>query len=338
MNNIEAKQEDRHMNKKRKYLIWIGIIVILVGGFFVLDSILFDGIRARHIQESDFQGEYFADPGIEKKPTIILIGGGHWGNYWGNEFALNGYVGLSLPYYRAKGLPDLMEEIPLEYFKNAINWLRQQPEVDQDAIILMGASRNAELSLTIAAYFPELVKGVIAYAPSSVSWSNTVLPFNSDIVKPSWTFNGEDVPYIPMEKISGADSKELETLPYWNNGLDRIQQYENAEIRVEKIGGSILLLSGKDDKVWPSAYMSDMIEKRINENDFKYGFYNIQYENAGHLISRNAQTISSGRIGSMNLNGKDYEFEFGGTIDGDLKAITNSYEKIFSFLKEYESK
>jgi len=324
------------MNKIQKNLIRIGILIIIIGGYFILDNILFDGFKSRKIKENGFQAEFFAAEGIENKPTIILIGGGQWGNYWGREFAAKGYVGLSLPYYGREGLPKLMEEIPLEYFENAIIWLTKQPEVNRNGIILMGASRNAELSLTIAAIFPELVNGVIAYAPSSVVWSNTVLPFSSDIIKPTWTYNGEDIPYIPMEKISGTNSPKIETLPYWKNGLENIEQYEQAEIQVEKIGGPILLFSGKEDKIWPSSLMSNMIEKRIRENDFKHSFDNIQYEDAGHLISRSAQTISDGRTGRMNLNGKNYEFEFGGTVEGDLSAITDSKEKVLSFIQGYE--
>ncbi|MEO0900275.1 MAG: acyl-CoA thioester hydrolase/BAAT C-terminal domain-containing protein, partial [Bacteroidota bacterium] len=45
--------------------------------------------------------------------------------------------------------------------------------------------------------------------------------------------------------------------------MQQIDQYPSAVIPVEKIAGPILLLSGRDDQVWPSATMSDMMEERL---------------------------------------------------------------------------
>jgi len=325
------------VKNKRKYIALILIPMVLIIGYLVIDTILFDGFNGKEITEEGFQAKFFSKPDIRNKPAVVLIGGGQGGEYWANKFAEKGIVSLSLPYYRLPGLPSLMEEIPLEYFEKAINWLGSQPEVDRNKIILMGASRNGELSLVIASSFPELVSGVIAYAPSAISWSNTVLPFNSDSLKASWTYLDQDIPYLPMKKIKGNDSSKIETLEYWRNGLKNINQHEESIIPVEKINGPILLLSGKDDKIWPSATMSDMIEERLRAQGFQYEFDNVQYENAGHLISRDISMVSQGRIGQMEVDGKIYEFEYGGTIEGDKSAIIQSQEKILSFIQSYES-
>jgi uncharacterized protein len=165
------------MNKKFKLISGsVAIVALSIVGYFFLDYILFDGVKPKYVSENGFRSTLFSNKNAENRPTIILIGGGHWGDYWGQEFAKSNYVGLSLPYYREEGLPQLMEEIPLEYFEKAVLWLKKQPEVNPDKIIVMGASRNAELALLIASFFPNNIHGVIAYSPSSVSWSNTVLP------------------------------------------------------------------------------------------------------------------------------------------------------------------
>ena len=322
------------MKKNRKYIIWIGIIAFLFVGYFIADSFLFNGVKPRIINDNGFQANYFVKKDTEKKASIVLIGGGQWGDYWGQQFAEIGFVGLSLHYTGREGLPKLPEEINLEYFENAIKWLKKQPEVDPDKIIVMGASRNAELSLVIASIFPKLVRGVIAYAPSSVSWSNTVLPYNSNDLKPSWKYQGIDIPYIPMDKISGNESNKIKTLEYWKSGLAKTDFLTQATIRVEKINGPILLFSGKDDMVWPSSLMADMIEQRIKENNFKYSFQNIKYEEAGHLISSNPKSNSDFRIGKININGKDYEFEYGGTNEGDNKAKQDAKMRLLDFIEK----
>ncbi len=316
----------------KKYIIGIGLLAILFVGYLVLDNLLFDGVRPRSINENGFQANYFVKKDIEAKATVVLIGGGSWGDYWGQELAKQGFVGLSLPYIGRAGLPKLPEAIDLGYFEKAIDWLRDQPEVDGAKIMVMGASRNAELALVLGTMYPEMISGVIAYAPSSVIWSNTVLPYNSDEIKASWMYNGAELPYVPMNKIVGNNSNKITTLDYWKGGLEKEDKVELASIRVEQINGPILLLSGKADKVWPSAYMADKIEQRIKGHNFQYSFQNIQYENAGHLISANPEVPSNIRVGNMTIEDNDYEFEYGGTNEGDHAARQAAKSEVIEFM------
>ena len=294
---------------------------------------LYNGIKPKSINGYGFQADYFVKNNTNSKAAVILVGGGQWGNYWAQQFAVKDMVGLSIPYTGKEGLPRLPEEIELEYFENAINWLINQPEVDPSKIVVMGASRNAELALVIASTFTESISGVVAYAPSSVSWSNTVLPYNSDELKSSWKYKGIDIPYVPMNKIIGNESNKIKLLEYWKSGLAKTNFITQAAIKVEKINGPIILFSGKDDKVWPSSIMADMIEKRLEDNSFEHSFKNIKYDNAGHLISNNPDDKSSYRTGRIHIDGKDYEYEFGGNDNGDFKAKQDAKMKLMEFLE-----
>nr|WP_299069927.1 acyl-CoA thioester hydrolase/BAAT C-terminal domain-containing protein [uncultured Allomuricauda sp.] len=322
------------MRKNRKYIFFIGIAALLFVGYLIADNMLFNGIKPYSVHESGFQANYFVKENTKSKAAVILIGGGQWGDYWAQQFANKGMVGLSLPYIGEEGLPRLPEEIELEYFENAINWLRKQSEVDPNKIIVMGASRNAELALIIASTFPESVSGVVAYAPSSVSWSNTVLPYNSNELKSSWKYKGVDIPYVPMNKIIGNESDKIKMVDYWKNGLAKTNFILQAAIKVEKINGPIILFSGNDDKVWPSSIMADMIERRLGHNSFEHSFQNIKYDNAGHLISNNPDNNSSYRTGIINIDGKDYKYEFGGNNIGDFKAKQDAKLKLMEFIEK----
>ena len=322
------------MGISRKYIIGIVITILLVIGYFIADSILFSGVKARTINENGFQANYFVKTNTKRSTSIVLIGGGQWGDYWGQQFANRGYSGLSLPYTQREGLPKLPEEINLEYFEKALAWLKKQPEVDPNKIVVMGASRNAELALLLASVFPRSISGVVAYAPSAVSWSNTVLPYNSNELKSSWKYKGLDIPYVPMDKISGNQLNSNNMLEYWNKGLQKADFIGQAAIKVEKINGPILLFSGKDDQVWPSSIMADMIEKRLETNTFEHSFQNIKYENAGHLISSNPDDNTSYRTGTIKISGKDYEYEYGGNDEGNFKAKRDAKLKLMEFLEK----
>ena len=121
---------------------------------------------------------------------------------------------------------------------------------------------------------------------------------------------------------------------YWKNGLEKKDFIIQATIKVEKINGPIILFSGNDDKVWPSSIMADMIEKRLEDNSFEHSFQNIKYDNAGHLISNNPDDNSSYRTGIININGKDYEYEFGGNDNGDFKAKQDAKIKLMKFIEK----
>jgi dienelactone hydrolase len=331
INDLATIQTTTYM-KKRTLIIGISAIAILVISYFIIDNILFTGIRPESIDQDGIKGNYYAAPNTEKKAAVLLVGGGQWGDYWGSELVKRGSVGLSLPYTRLDGLPELPEEIPLEYFQKALIWLSKQPEVDPNKMVVMGASRNAELALLIASHYPEIVSGAVAYSPSSVSWSNTVLPFNSDDLKASWTYKGEDIPYIPMEKIAGSESTTINTMEYWTGGLNNKPYLDDASIKVERINGPILLLSGKDDEVWPSSLMADMIEERLKQFNLSENVHNIQYVDAGHLISGNPESIDEARTGKMNIQGKEYDYRYGGTREGDFKAKQDAKKRVFELI------
>jgi len=318
----------------KKMILWTIAILIIVSGLWWTKEKFFNAVRPQSITQDGFNANYFKMGNGAGKTAVIILGGGPYGDFWGSKFANAGHVGLSLPYYRAEGLPDKIEEIPLEYIEKAIDWLKSQPEVNSDKIIVMGGSTSAELALLVSSTLPDKVKGVIALCPSSVSWSNTVFPWSSDEIKAKWTFKGQPIPYIAMEKIKGNSTDKIETLSYWNKGLDDTLQVSQAAIKVERISGPILLITPIDDKVWPSLRMSDMIVKRLTDHNFKFKYENIKYENAGHGIMFQKHNALNEDKGQMKIDGKVYEFDYGGTPTGNLAGQVDSREKIMEFVNK----
>lgn len=59
-----------------------------------------------------------------------------------------------------------------------------------------------------------------------------------------------------------------ESLKATQIALENGDEFAAAIIPVENISGPILLLSAKDDALWPSKYMSEKIVSRLTENNF----------------------------------------------------------------------
>ena len=112
---------------------------------------------------------------------------------------------------------------------------------------------GSELALLAGATFPN-IKAVVAYSPSNASWGTLA----GGPQKAAWTIDGNPVPFVPnpprellscIKEMSSRLSPLLQGL-----FLSYSHAVQRAEIPVEKINGGILLISGKDDRVWSGTF------------------------------------------------------------------------------------
>jgi len=259
------------------------------------------------INTNGFVADFYCDPDITNKFGILLLGGSEGGRPRTRGYlAENGYPTLALAYFKEKGLPENLVSIPLEYFDTPIQWLQHNKNIPSTNIVVIGGSRGAELALVLASLKPA-IKGVVATAPSSVVWAG--LPKDTSAgACPSWTLEGKPLPYMPIHTndiTSGIYN-------YFVRSLARHADVERAVIHVENIRGPILLVSGQDDALWPSAEMGNAVCARLKDARFKYAYTNLVYKNAGHTLSTN--------------------FMIGGTLEGNNEARTDLTKQILAFL------
>jgi dienelactone hydrolase len=190
-------------------------------------------------------GRLWAPKRDGRRPVAVLSLGGSEGGFasdWVERLvASRGYPVLQLAYFDAEGLPDELREIPLEYFTRAVARLRADTGVKR--VVVLGYSRGGELALILGSRFPELVDGVVAYAPSSVV--NRSLDCGA-----AWTLRGAPLP--------AADCSEYGSTSPSN---------EDAVIAVERIDGPVMTVAGVSDSVWPAASYAAAIERRLEEHN-----------------------------------------------------------------------
>jgi len=259
--------------------------------------------------------DFFPAEGSAKKIGVLLLGGSEGGKpdrHLAQMFAQNGYAVLAPAYFRAEGLPDELELIPLEYLDRALLSLRRQANLRSESVVIVGASKGAELALLLAAR-DATVAGVIALSPSSVVWQG--LPGKSGPTHPqsSWSLNGQPVPFVPYaqgESFDPADPRSIYKI--YERSLAQKAAVAQATIAVEKIHGPVLLLSGSQDDLWPSGQMGDAILARLKTMGFPYPCEHAKYEDAGHTLN-------------------EY-FLRGGTVEGNRTARQEASKKMLEFL------
>ena len=116
-----------------------------------------------------FVGTYFAPALNAPHPAVLQLGGsyGGHGDLPAALLASHGYPTLALAYFKEPGLPQTLQDVPLEYFAKALRWLATQPGVDPNRVLIYGVSRGGEAALLLGATYPELIHGVIACTPSA---------------------------------------------------------------------------------------------------------------------------------------------------------------------------
>ena len=255
-------------------------------------------------------------------PAILVLGGSEGGEGGGKRlgeaFARQGYGVLALAYFKAEGLPDQLQEVPLEYFAKAIAWLQANPLVDPNRIGLYGISKGGEAALLVASRAPA-IRAVVAVVPSSLVWQGINFADYTD-VKSSFSLNGQPVPYLPYDTSAPFTS----ILDLYERSLKFADGHPEAAIPVEKINGPVLLLSGKGDSLWPSAAMSDRVIARLDAKGFKFRHQHIAYPDAGH-----------GAMSPPNGSGKNSGYaNMGGTEAGNGFARADSWARIQAFFGE----
>lgn len=281
------------------------------------------------IDEDDMQAVFYRPKFQDNSPVVIRFGGSEGGinSQDGGLLANYGIASLTVGYHRGTfnnpRLPENLTEIPVEIVGRAIAWVKQQESIDPDKIYLYGVSRGSELALLGAALYPE-IKGVVAVVPSSVSWDGYFSDYNKYKELPSWTWQGKPLAFVkPVWADEFSKPKPWTFADGFLRGLAPVPADSPTRLPVELIQGKILLISGTDDKMWPSSMMAEQLTERAKKANADKDIVHLKYEGAGHLIGiPYAPTMIQDRI-----------ITYGGNAEANAKASEDSWPKIIKFFR-----
>ncbi|KAH0620629.1 hypothetical protein JD844_021288, partial [Phrynosoma platyrhinos] len=216
--------------------------------------------------------------------------GGGLVEYRASLLASRGYVTLALAYLAFEDLPSFPDVIELDYFGEAVEFLKKQEQVQMvDAIVeltvtllplsfqvqstrigVLGLSKGADLALALATFWP----GIQAAVSISGSGVNSFLPLQvKDRIIPPHPYD--------LSKIKVTSDSEI--LDYSEIMADPTDPATwQCRIPVEKSLSKFLFLTGQDDRNWTSEKFCREAVRRLQENGCHVEFY--CYPGAGHLL------------------------------------------------------
>jgi uncharacterized protein len=288
-----------------------------------------EGVSRIDLRQDGLHGEFYAPHGAKSKPALLLIGGSEGGveaiSQMATSFAKAGYPTLALAYWNLPGLPPTLENIPLEYFDKAIAWLKRQPQVAPHAIGMLGWSRGAEAALLVSSRNPTIGL-TIAVAPSGVVWQGLNFA-NMGHTQPAWTVNGKPLPSVLPEGKGYRPDQALAQM--FTAAFETMEARPDAAIPVERIRGDVLLISGGQDRIWPSTRFADRIVARLQALNFKGTVLHLDYPDAGHGL------FVGEPDGPMVRSVDMANAMMGGTQEANAKARADSWRRTLAFLQAH---
>ncbi|WP_033257023.1 acyl-CoA thioesterase/bile acid-CoA:amino acid N-acyltransferase family protein [Kitasatospora phosalacinea] len=257
-----------------------------------------DGVTSRKLTPAadGIAGELFLPaPGTPRRPAVLVLGGsegGNGGTSTASLLASHGYPALALGYFRLPGLPDRLEDIPLEYFARAAELLAGQAGTDPAHVLALGYSRGSEAALLLADDYPELVHGAIVYSPSAQVNGGFPNPGTT-----AWTKDGKAVAQGPVP-------------------LDRVS-------------GPVLAVAGADDLLWPSPRSARQIVQELDADHDPYPHRALVFPDAGHGVGTYPY-LAAGTRPTHPVTGR--QSYLGGTRAGNAAAQAAGWPEVLALL------
>eukprot|EP00066_Takifugu_rubripes_P006792 XP_003971843.2 PREDICTED: acyl-coenzyme A thioesterase 1-like isoform X2 [Takifugu rubripes] len=283
---------------------------------------MMEGMKRIPVQEGRIRGVLFIPPGKGPFPGImdLYTFGGGLSEPRASLLANEGYVVLALAYYGYQDLPKKPKMLDLEYFEEAVKYLRDHPEVKGPGIGLISISYSGGLAMAMSSFLP----GITATVCINGCIGNTVLPLRyKDIVIPPLPPDTANVTFTDSGLVDIRDA-----LP------DPSSEESKASIfPIERASCRFLFAASEDDHNWNSVTSAKHAAAVLRDHG-NQAFDVVTYPKAGHFLEvPHMPFCPSGFHAAVGTN-----VVFGGEPKAHCEAQLDLWEKVQEFFRTYLGK
>ncbi|XP_029985198.1 acyl-coenzyme A thioesterase 1 [Sphaeramia orbicularis] len=281
-----------------------------------------EGMKRIPVKEGRIRGVLFIPPGNGPFPAIVDLYtfGGRLSEVRASLLANQGFVVLALAYLGYQDLPKTPEYLDMEYFEEAVTYLRGCSEVKGPGVGVISISHSGALALSMASFLP----GISATVFINGCIANCLIPLHyKDIVVPPLPFNTDEVEIIDSTLLDirycMADSTLEENRPCMPP--------------IERATGHFLFAASEDDHNWRSVFYVNQAAEILRSHG-KESFEVVTYPNAGHFLEvPNMPFCPSSVHGAIGM-----AVTFGGEAKAHSEAQLDLWERVLNFFKRHLNK
>lgn len=285
----------------------------------------------------EFMGELFYSENSNDK-TIILLGGSDGArgglSLLAGPLASRGFNVLTVGYFNEEGLPEKLEEIPLEYFEKVFSWLKRNTVTHNSEIYIHGTSKGGELALLLASRY-NVISKVAVSSPHAYCFQALDGLMSGKNVS-SWSYKGKSLPFIPVDNDIFFEHQRScleKNTPFgfattYKKSVEIANNKEEARIKIENAHADLLLIAGQEDNVWNTHEACAEIMNILEKHNYKYNYNLLEYKNLGHSLPIPYVLPLSE---TLNIQMPLGVFTCGGTLKGNSYGQSDSWHKTIDF-------
>lgn len=284
-----------------------------------------DGLVVEHLDQGHLQGFHLRPAEGDVKPGVVVVYGGSEGSPDFDsaiKIAKEGHEVLSLFMFGQPNLQPTLLKIPLEQFGAALDYIDSLGKASEP-LMVMGTSKGAEYALNLASKYPE-IDTVIARVPSAYTFNGLDMSQRGS----SWTWKGEELPYVDVTKgsfptfiknvmIPSALGTPVSYRDTYTAAVEKDPDLASKTIAIDQSKARIVALAATADAVWDSSAMAKTLQQIRPENTEVH-----VYEGAGHIFRLSTDYVAS----------KYMVMKTGGSAAANQEAYDSSWEVIFKEL------
>ena len=234
--------------------------------------------------------------------------------------ASHGFVALALDYFTPDESGKLPPYFELEYFEEAVDWLRTHPKVVPGGIGLHAICLGSWIAMLLASFRSEAIKATVAISPISYA-SLCAFKYRGKI---SETFPFDESKLLTTDY--GIEVRHLWPSVTKDNGSD--SKY-SAITSCEDISCPLLMIYGTDDRNLNSYFCTQQVYGRMKQNGKEHLCSIVRYPSAGHLIEPPYTPLCY----SSHHPGPHGYMVWGGETEAHAQAQEDAWPKIIDFLR-----
>ncbi|XP_074508255.1 acyl-coenzyme A thioesterase 5-like [Sebastes fasciatus] len=232
-----------------------------------------NGVSRLPVKEGNIRGVLFTPPGGGPFPAVLDLYtfGGDLSEKRASLLASHGFVVLTVALYGHDDLLKYINVINLDYFEEAIKFLKKQDKVGSKGVGVISISKSGDLALSIASYLPDVDATVWINGCSA----NTFIPlhYKKSQILPALMFD--------IKKMIHTNSGAFIIKDGMHDPL--AEENKATLVPIEQAKGRFLFVSSEDDLNWDSKAYVDMMEERLKRHG-KDNFESVCYPGAGHYL------------------------------------------------------
>ncbi|XP_030744730.1 LOW QUALITY PROTEIN: peroxisomal succinyl-coenzyme A thioesterase-like [Echinops telfairi] len=246
---------------------------------------------------------------------IFGLGGGLL-EYRASLLAGHGFATLAVA-YEYEDLPKTSDNIFLDYFEEALNYMLQHPQVKGPGIGLLGISLGADICLSMASFLKNIA-ATVSINGSAFS-GNRVIYYNETKI-PSLGYDPRRIKVVFSGLLDIVDTR-----------IDIVGGCEHPSmIPIEKAQGPILFIVGQDDHNWRSEFYAQLAAERLQTHGKKMPLI-ISYPGAGHCLEPPYFPMCPASV----HRALDKIVIWGGEPRAHSKAQVDAWKQILSFFYKH---